>query len=66
MKERFLGRTFDEKTKTWYFPDGSGGRIPDECRMEIESFVVAHQGQLGSGISALAILWDWKKRLGIK
>lgn len=31
----FLGRTiFDEKTRTWSFPDGSG-KIMDEARIEM-------------------------------
>ncbi len=61
--KNFLGRTLDTNTMTWKYPDGSGGSIPDECRIE---FLVKASRPFGGAITALNHLWDWKKRLGIK
>ena len=36
MSDKFLGRPiFDENTRTWRFPDGSGV-VPDELGIEME------------------------------
>ena len=67
---KFLGRTLDEKTMTYSYPDGSGGKLPEEMRQDVIEAshlrVKFNDGTYGgNGIFVLSTIWKWKKRLGI-
>lgn len=70
MTNKFLGRTLDEKTMTYSYPDGSGGKLPEEMRQDVFNaslvYVKFKDGTYGgNGIFVLNTIWNWKKRLGI-
>lgn len=68
---RFLGRIMDDSTHTWSYPDGSGGKLPDAMRYEV-NLAEARRVKLkdgswsGNGIFVIAKIAEWKERLGIK
>lgn len=67
----FLGRTLDEKTMTYSYADGSGGKLPEEMRQDVtqaaSQYVKFKDGTYGgNGIFVLGKIWEWKKRLGIR
>jgi hypothetical protein len=62
---KFLGRTLDEKTMTYSYPDGSGGVLPEEMRQDVTAAAEQYTPAGGNGIFVLAAIWSWKKRLGI-
>jgi len=67
---KFLGRTLDEKTMTYSYDDGSGGKLPEEMRQEVidasTQRVKLKDGTCGgNGIFVLGKIWEWKERLGL-
>lgn len=67
---KFLGRTLDERTMTYSYPDESGGKLPEEMRQDTmnasEQHIKFKDGTYGgNGIIVLGVIWAWKKRLSI-
>ena len=67
---KFLGRTLDEKTMTYSYHDGSGGKLPEEMRQEVMAAAMQRiefkdGTHSGNGIFILGKIWKWEKRLGI-
>ena len=66
---KFLGRTLDERTMTYSYSDGSGGKLPEEMRNDVLDTLAVRRADgfsHGSTACALVVMWNWKKRLGLR
>lgn len=61
----FLGRLLDPRTMTYSYPDGAGGILPSEMRLDVMEAAEQYTPAGGNGIFVLGKIWEWKKRLGI-
>ncbi len=66
--KKFLGRYLDVRDMTWKYSDGSGGAIPEECRLGVESVKAEREvfGVKGMWLKAFGIIQGYKNRLNIK
>lgn len=62
MTQKFLGRTFDPKTHTYSFEDGTG-TVPEEMRQDLFEAIEQRNAICANGLAVLATLFAWKQRL---